>query len=61
MPEKVVGPAFAGTRGIVYVLPETRPALQVFGAYDVEERMRQQQSVQVPRNATIAGSLTAAQ
>jgi hypothetical protein len=31
----VVAPAFDGTRGIVYVLPETRPAHVVFGAYEV--------------------------
>jgi hypothetical protein len=36
--EKVVSRAFAGTDGIVYVLPETRPAREVFGSYDVEER-----------------------
>jgi len=38
----VVSPAFTGTDGIVYVLPETRSAYAVFGAYDVEERQRQQ-------------------
>ena len=37
--EKVVSPAFTGTDGIVYVLPETRPAREVFGSYDVEERL----------------------
>jgi hypothetical protein len=36
--ENVVSPAFSGTDGIVYVLPETRPAREVFGSYDVEER-----------------------
>ncbi len=36
--EKVVAPAFAGTDGIVYVLPEMRPAREFFGAYDVEKR-----------------------
>ena len=36
--ETVVSPAFAGTDGIVYVLPETRPARKVFGSYDVETR-----------------------
>ena len=36
--EKVVSPAFTGTEGIVYVLPETRPARDVFNSYDVEER-----------------------
>lgn len=29
----VVRPAFAGTNGIVYVLPETRTAREVFGSY----------------------------
>lgn len=38
--KNVVGPAFAGTDGIVYVLPETRSAREVFGSYDVEERAR---------------------
>jgi hypothetical protein len=36
--EKVVHPAFAGTSGIVYVLPETKSAHEVFGSYDVDER-----------------------
>lgn len=36
----VVGPAFKGTNGIVYVLPETRSPQKVFGSYDVEERAR---------------------
>ena len=36
--EEVVSPAFTGTHGIVYVLPETRPAREFFGAYNVEER-----------------------
>ena len=38
--ETVVGPAFSGTDGIVYVLPEIRSAREVFGSYDVEERLR---------------------
>jgi len=36
----VVSPAFTGTEGIVYVLPEIRSAREVFGSYDVEERAR---------------------
>ena len=36
----VVGPAFKGTNGIVYVLPETRSPQKVFASYDVEERAR---------------------
>ena len=35
--EDVVSPAFKGTYGIVYVLPETRPAQQVFGSYPIEQ------------------------
>ena len=38
--ETVVSPAFTGTNGIVYVLPETRTAREVFGSYDVQERAR---------------------
>jgi hypothetical protein len=34
----VVSPAFKGTNGIVYVLPETRSAQEVFGSYDVDGR-----------------------
>jgi hypothetical protein len=33
--DNVVSPAFTGTNGIVYVLPETRSAQKVFGSYDV--------------------------
>jgi hypothetical protein len=40
--ETVVRPAFTGTEGIVYVLPETRPAREVFGSYDVDERAARQ-------------------
>jgi hypothetical protein len=35
--DNVVHPAFAGTKGIVYVLPETKPASEVFASYDVDE------------------------
>lgn len=37
--KNVVRAAFAGTNGIVYVLPETRSAREVFGSYDVEEHL----------------------
>jgi hypothetical protein len=40
--ENVVLPAFAGTKAIVYVLPETRLAREVFASYDVEEHTRAQ-------------------
>ena len=39
--EHVVNPAFTGTNGIVYVLPEIRPARDVFGSYNVKERLGQ--------------------
>jgi len=52
--EKVVSPAFTGTDGIVYVLPETRPARLAFGSYDVEERGRQRYADQAPQLAAIA-------
>lgn len=35
--ETVVSPAFTHSSGVVYILPETRPAHEVFGSYDVEE------------------------
>jgi len=51
--EHVVRPAFTGTNGIVYVLPETKPARAVFASYDVEERARLQTASQaVPAQAT---------
>jgi hypothetical protein len=34
--DNVVSPAFTGTNGIVYVLPDTRLVKEVFGSYDVE-------------------------
>jgi hypothetical protein len=49
--ENVVRPAFTGTDGIVYVLPETRMVREVFASYDVEEHARLQtvsQPVPVP-------------
>ena len=36
--DKLVSPAFTGTNGVVYILPETRSAREVFGSYDVQER-----------------------
>jgi len=35
--DRVVRPAFTGTSGVVYVLPETRPASKVFGSYEVAD------------------------
>ena len=34
--ERVVSPAFTQSSGVVYILPETRPAQEVFKAYDVD-------------------------
>ena len=34
--EKVLQPAFAGTKGVVYILPETKPARAVFAIYDLK-------------------------
>lgn len=36
--DEVLSPAFAEAKGIVYVLPETRPTLAEFGAYDSRTR-----------------------
>lgn len=57
--DKVLYPSFAGTKGIVYVLPDTQPLRQVFDSYDVEAR--HQSAVQAPQNAAIAGTLPATQ
>ena len=52
--EKVVSPAFTGTNGIVYVLPETRSAREVFGSYDVQDSSRQQAEADPPQTSTSA-------
>ncbi len=44
--EHVVSPVFSGTDGIVYVLPETLSAREVFGSYDLEQREQQPAAVQ---------------
>ena len=45
--EQVVSPSFTGTNGIVYILPETRSAHEVFGSYDVQNSPRKQASASV--------------
>lgn len=45
--ETVVSPSFTGTNGIVYILPETRSARDVFGSYDVQDSSRKQASARV--------------
>lgn len=42
--EKVVSSTFTRTNGIVYVLPETRSAQEVFGSYDVQNQPQKQDS-----------------
>jgi len=37
--DNIVVPAFKAGKGIVYVLPETRPSREVFGSYGVDETM----------------------
>ena len=59
--ESVVRPAFTGTDGIVYVLPETRPARVVFGSYDVEERVWHLSADQALQHTTITGAMTVRQ
>lgn len=47
--EKFLRPAFAQSRGVIYVLPDTRPLAQVFsGAYDVAARARRQSVAGAP-------------
>ena len=57
--DEVLNPSFTGTHGIVYVLPETRPAREVFGSYDVAAR--HQYAVRAPQDATIATELPTAE
>ena len=45
--EQVVSPSFTGTNGIVYILPETRSAREVFGSYDVMNSPQKQMSADV--------------
>jgi len=54
--EHVVRPAFSGTYGIVYVLPEMMPARAVFASYDVEERAQLQSASQAVSAKTAPGA-----
>src|SRR6185295_4668581 len=51
--ENVVRPAFTGTDGIVYVLPETRLAREVFASYDVDEEHARLQAARQPMPARV--------
>ncbi len=48
--DKVVSPAFTGTSGVVYILPETRTAREVFKSHDVAERSSSPAQVAPPPN-----------
>jgi hypothetical protein len=52
--ENVVRPAFTGTQGIVYVLPETKTARQVFASYDVEGPAEAEEAVEKPAKVATA-------
>ncbi len=55
--QNVVRPAFTETYGIVYVLPETKPASKVFASYDVEAHARlQSASHAVPARVAVAAT-----
>jgi len=49
--KQVVIPAFTGTNGIVYVLPEIRALQKVFAAYDVDQHARVQLSAKIDTNS----------
>lgn len=36
--DSIISPTFAGTHGVVYVLPDTRLVQEVFGSYDVSDQ-----------------------
>jgi hypothetical protein len=46
--ETIVAPTFAGTDGIVYILPEVGSVRTVFGNYRVEEPKLQPASHSIP-------------
>ena len=54
--KNIVRPAFTGTNGIVYVLPEIRSAHDVFASYDVKEHTRLQTASQAAPPLVASGS-----
>ena len=56
--ENVVRPAFTGTNGIVYVMPETRPHREVFASYHIEEHTRPQTTSQPGPAQVASGAAT---
>jgi hypothetical protein len=57
--EEVVSPAFKGTYGVVYVLPETRPAREVFGMHAVRSPANPLTNVSAVMDASRSRSLPA--
>lgn len=55
--DKLVSPAFTGTNGVVYILPETRSAREVFGSYDVQERALQVAGRQAPTTTNSSAAI----
>jgi len=58
--QNVVRPAFTGTYGIVYVLPDTKPIGKVFAAYDVEEHARLQRARQAASALVVSAAVLSA-
>jgi len=59
--DDVVQPAFEGTNGIVYILPEVHPIQRVFAkAYDVDERPSTQTAGDLPAAPTASLAVTLA-
>lgn len=55
--DSFVSPAFKTTSGVVYILPETRTAQQVFGSYEVGHRPAPTANVMDIRQAESAASI----
>ena len=54
--DKVLSPTFKGTDGLVYVLPETRSAKEVFASYDVGEPTSSEVGGQAGPGAALANA-----
>lgn len=52
--DTIVHPAFSGTNGVVYVLPETRSAQETFASYDVDLRAQARATLQDAPAASLA-------
>jgi hypothetical protein len=49
--DTVVAPAFAHSSGVVYILPETRPARELFGPGAIVPVQQPQQQTSIPQDA----------